>query len=203
MAKGKTEYPRVRDLHTDIQPRYSVAYLRMIAELAGFNFEDYTGESADYFGVDCRINSVGPVEFPRHTKFAGQPLKMIDINIQVKSTIEQLPEADGYVSYSLDNLPTYNFLRQGDSTHKLLVLLQLPRSYDDWLEYAPEPTDQRRLLLRGRMLWVNLVGAAETNNTSGVTVYFPVSQVVTPENLQQIFKTIIDEKQLPDYVRPK
>lgn len=155
----------------NIESELSYAYLHAVAAKAGAGCEVGTRHD-DSTGVDAKITGWGP--FP-----GGGYRNEVDIKIQLKATIKQPSESNGMLSYSLSGIQRYNDLRcETVSTPRILVVLFLPESPDDWLAH-----DDEALLLRKCAYWVSLRGADASTNQSNQIVYMPKTQLFDPPGL--------------------
>lgn len=68
---------------------------------------------------------------------------------------------------------------------RVLVLVTLPTNMDDWLSLTAE-----QLVLRRCGYWVSLAGEPQRDNEVSVTVSIPRQNLLTPEAVSQIMKTI-------------
>jgi hypothetical protein len=141
----------------------------------------------DNNGVDARLTAWGP--FP-----GGGYLTEVDINVQLKATIG-LPTGDAtHFSYFLQGKQRYDDLRSETvGTHRILVVLFLPKNAEEWLSHSED-----ELVLRRCAYWVSLRGAPATSNSSGVTVKLPKKQLFDPQGLAALAARI-SGKDTPRY----
>lgn len=96
------------------------------------------------------------------------------------------------VAYWLDDLDEYNRLRQPRAIPpRILAVLFLPTDPESWLEASPE-----ELLLKNAAYWVSLVGAPESSNSSGQTIYLPEGNLLSPSGLIALFERVAREETL-------
>jgi hypothetical protein len=175
--------------NNDIESELSYAYLHAVAARAGASCES-TGRAADGNGIDAIVTGWGP--FPN-----GGYLQEVDLKIQLKATTEIPVVQNGYLSYRLNGIGRYNDLRgEALATHRLLVVLFLPKNPEEWLRVSPE-----ELILKKSAYWASLRGAPPSANETAQTVYLPESQLFTPENLQTLFARLSRQEVLA-YSRP-
>src|SRR5688500_12971124 len=115
----------------NIESELSYAYIHAVAASAEMACE-VTGRHSDNAGVDARLISWGPFE-------GGGYLTEVELNIQLKATI-QPPVDDGVtLSYFLSGVERYNKLRaERLGTPRILVVLFLPPDAVDWLNHTEE-----------------------------------------------------------------
>lgn len=111
---------------------------------------------------------------------------------QLKATIKPPRPKRGRVAYWLDDLDEYNRLRQPRAIPpRILAVLFLPTDPESWLEASPE-----ELLLKNAAYWVSLVGAPESSNSSGQTIYLPEGNLLSPSGLIALFERVAREETL-------
>jgi hypothetical protein len=158
----------------NIESELSYAYLHAVAARAGVACTA-TGRHEDNAAIDARLTGWGP--------FPGGGLRTeVEINVQLKATIRPPVENENTYSYPLSGLSAYDHLRSdAKSTPRLLVVLFLPADQLDWLLH-----NEDQLAMRRCAYWVSLLGAPDTTNATGVTVYIPKTQVFNSDGLLQI-----------------
>ncbi|MFJ4631843.1 DUF4365 domain-containing protein [Streptomyces sp. NPDC088847] len=87
-------------------------------------------------------------------------------------------------SFTLDNDHLRKLARTPVSVHKILVVMLVPRSQDDWLRASHD-----RLDLRHCCYWVNLAGHAITGRTR-TTVRIPTSRIFDDRALCEIMTRV-------------
>ncbi len=161
----------------DIESELSYAYLHAVASAAGVNCVG-ANRHTDNRGIDATLTCYK--QFPDSWK------EEIDLKVQLKATIKNIPETDTHFSYFFTGVKQYDFLREETkSQHRLLIVLFLPANHDEWLNVSAE-----KLVLRNCAYWVSLRNADVSGNTTGTTVYIPKEQVLTPDNLLEIFEKL-------------
>jgi hypothetical protein len=155
------------------QEALSRAYIHAVAARCGMScaFRDF-----DY-GIDVTLRHIKDRE-GRHVE-SGYGL-----DIQAKSTTRAaVGETD--VAYDME-VKAYEDLRDPEVEFpRILVLLVLPEDEVEWLGLTEE-----HLLLRRCAYWLNLHGAAPTDNKNTVRVFVPRANVFSPEALGQIVERI-------------
>ena len=175
--------------NNDIESELSYAYLHAVASRAGMGCRLATRHE-DNRGVDATLTAWGP--FPK-----GGYLEEIDIKIQLKATTTGTKVKNGFIPYFFDGIQQYNDLRRKTmATHRILVVLFLPKDDKNWLKISVN-----QLILRNCAYWLSLRGAAESQNDSGQTVYIPESQVLDTNNLKAIC-TRLSRKEEINYTQP-
>lgn len=147
---------------TQIQAALSEHYVGAIAAAAGYT----TGkDSADFDSIDLRING-------------GHPLP-ISLDLQLKSTT-LLKEIAGSVHFDLP-IKNYNDLRKKSVNPRYLVVYDMPRNSNNWIDVGAEC-----LSLHRKAYWWSLEGAPATSNVSTVTVRIPMSNTLTVTSLRAL-----------------
>jgi Domain of unknown function (DUF4365) len=77
------------------------------------------------------------------------------------------------------------------ATHRILVVLFLPREDLKWLVH-----DVESLVIRKCAYWVSLRGAPDPTNRRGETIKIPKVQSFSPENLKKIMTQLSRKKVL-------
>ncbi len=169
----------------DIEEQLSYAYLHAVASKAGVGCQT-TGRSFDNAGIDVMLNTC---------RDFGSDAKLTDltIHVQLKATTKQPTQnKEGKLSYFLPKIEQYNALRRETCLPPiLLVVMFLPENNEEWLKHTKE-----ELILKRCAYWVSLMGAPESTNTSGQTIYLPMYQVFDPEGLMRLFSRIAKQEEL-------
>ncbi|MFZ6643450.1 DUF4365 domain-containing protein [Undibacterium sp. TC4M20W] len=174
----------------DIEAELSYAYLHAVASIAGADCKSMSRLS-DNRGLDAQLTAWGP--FP-----GGGDRLEVDLKIQLKATVSAPNDIGSHFSYHLKDIKRYNDLRQkAYSVPRVLVVLYLPKKKTDWLLAS-----ENDLSLKKCAYWVSLVGAKESSNKSGITVYLPKEQILTPETLSSLF-TSLSHGICPEYIDPR
>lgn len=139
-----------------IEEALSRSYLRALAGRAGFITAEYDFDMA---GIDMQVRA-GPAGSDRV------------LNVQLKATVNLGPPRAGVFRFRL-NGRNYDVLRQVRAAPFILVVLDLPRDPDLWLEISDDA-----LLLRRRAYWASLAGAPPLSGRRTVTVDIPVGNVL-------------------------
>ena len=161
----------------DIIEQLSYAYLHAVAAASGFACEVVVSRLVDGAGVDARLSWKERLdEASVHTNS--------DVRIQLKATTKTPPKENGRFSYYLKDVEKYDELRvRSSSFPTLLVVLFLPQNAPEWLTLNHEALPARRCAY-----WVSLWDAPKTANRSGVTVYLPEQNILTPANLRELVR---------------
>jgi hypothetical protein len=134
----------------DIQERLSLAYLTAVAAQAGCQIQEF---KVDRNGVDATVKPI-----------AGAAISM---DVQMKSVTTGIRIDGGKaLSFQLDR-PTYDKLRRTDAqAPQLLVVLEMPKDRQEWLEVSPP------LVLRNAAYWRSLRGLPAVD-TASAAVHIP------------------------------
>ena len=147
----------------DIEERLSQRYVEAVAARAGFTT---SLPDLDRNGIDLQIEAGGP----RRPK----------LDIQLKATIKLGQPQNGSYAYSLD-VKNYAQLIGDTMVPRILVVLDLPRDSEQWLDVTPDA-----LLLRRCAYWHSLKGEPETDNKESITVHLPQEQAFTVAALNDL-----------------
>jgi hypothetical protein len=158
----------------NIEAELSYAYLHAVASHAGFSCE-YRNRHLDGAGVDATITEDG------RKLDADSVLTSFSVDVQLKATYQDLTEREGKIAYEL-LLSHYDKLRLEEvAAPRLLVLLRLPRSPEEWLTISEESLVAKRCAY-----WVSLRGAATSENEKKQTVYVPRLNLLSPQGLRDV-----------------
>lgn len=149
-----------------------VGYLHAVAAAAGCSLSQPFPDN----GIDWHVSH-------------GSPGHTVDdevtIKVQLKCTYQIPPNPPGRsFSFTLDNDHLRKLARTPVSVHKILVVMLVPRSPDDWLRASHD-----RLDLRHCCYWVNLAGHAITGRTR-TTVRIPTSRIFDDRALCEIMTRV-------------
>ena len=104
------------------------------------------------------------------------------LELQLKATINLGEARNGTYQFPL-RIRNYNLLRIPTQTPRLLVVLDLPRSQEQWMTVT-----ENELTLRHRVYWANLNGLEETQNVESVSVPIPEQNLFNVPNLQDLME---------------
>jgi hypothetical protein len=111
-------------------------------------------------------------------------LARFSIDVQLKSTSQDLQQAGGRFSYQLPR-GQYDKLRATDgNSPMLLVLFVLPEAPEEWLSL-----DEQALISRKCAYWTSLYGAQPVT-TDKPTVYVPTRNVLSVDRLRELLGKI-------------
>ncbi len=165
----------------NIEAELSYAYLHAVAAAAGVAC-NVTDRHLDNAGVDATLHIVHDVP----------PLTDLTVHVQLKATAKPVNPIEGRLPYWLADVRRYDKLRlPGSMPPRLLIVLFLPEDAQEWLTASAE-----ELVLRRCAYWVSLRGAEESDNKSGVTVYLPESQALTPSALRDVLERLSRQEEL-------
>lgn len=131
---------------TDKEGLLCELYVNAVATISGYTVAK---GNLDKDGVDVTISAGGEYR-PK-------------LDIQCKATFN-LQWIEDSASFPLP-IRNYDLLRCAVQTPRLLVVLDLPKSEDDWVTIGAD-----ELVLRKRAYWLSLSGAAEIANSTSKTV---------------------------------
>lgn len=153
--------------------QFSIAFVTAIAAQAGCN---HSQPKVDDDSVDLTLFS----------KKVGQLREDPALNIQLKSTSENVSFTNSILKYELHNLKNYNDLRKTNlQTPRILVVVYLPENNKDWIKYKDESIHLYR-----NVFWLSLRGQPEILNKTSITLSIPTSQKFNAEELDKMMNKI-------------
>ena len=149
-----------------------VGYLHAVAAAAGCSLSQPFPDN----GIDWHVSHSAP----GHTVDDE-----VTIKVQLKCTYQVAARPSGpSFAFTLDNDQLTKLARNPVSVHKILVVMLVPRSQDDWLRAGHD-----RLDLRHCCYWINLAGHRITGRRR-TTVRIPTSRVFDDRALCEIMTRI-------------
>ncbi|MFE6934146.1 DUF4365 domain-containing protein [Streptomyces sp. NPDC057699] len=149
-----------------------VGYLHAVAAAAGCSLSQPFPDN----GIDWHVSHGAP----GHTVDDE-----VTIKVQLKCTYQIPPHPPGAAfSFTLDNAHLVKLARTPVSVHKILVVMLVPRSQDDWLRAGHEGLD-----LRHCCYWTNLAGHPVTGRHR-TTVRIPTSRIFDDRALCDIMARV-------------
>ncbi|WP_405782356.1 DUF4365 domain-containing protein [Streptomyces sp. NBC_00859] len=138
---------------------FQVGYLHAVAAASGCSLSQPFPDN----GIDWHVSHGAP----DHTVDDE-----VTIKVQLKCTYQTAPDPPGAsFSFTLDNAHLVKLARTPVSVHRILVVMLVPRTQDDWLRAGPD-----RLDLRHCCYWTNLAGHPVTGRHK-TTVRIPTSRI--------------------------
>lgn len=157
------------------QEEFSIAWLYAVASAAGFCVQDIR---ADVDSIDAEIRQQG-----NRTSFPKLEL----IQVQLKCTYSRVPK-DNQISFPLSK-KNYDDLRGKRMIPRILVVLHVPRTLNDWLSHADDS-----IVLRNCAYWTTLRGKPASSNKKSVNIPIPTSQKLTVQELRKMMNTVAKGK---------
>ncbi|NYS20830.1 DUF4365 domain-containing protein [Streptomyces sp. SJ1-7] len=149
-----------------------VGYLHAVAAAAGCSLSQPFPDN----GIDWHVS---------HGAAAHTVDDEVTIKVQLKCTYQIPPHpAGGEFSFTLDNAHLVKLARTPVSVHKILVVMLVPRSQDEWLSAGPGSLD-----LRHCCYWTNLAGHAVTGRYR-TTVRIPTARIFDDRALCDIMARV-------------
>ena len=145
---------------------FSRAYAHAVIYAAGFNTGDF---QIDNVSTDCQI--------------ADDAGREAQLSIQLKATSQDALKAD-HVAFELP-IKNYNDLRKDVLVPKILVVVLIPSSPDEWVYQS-----ENELALRHCGYWLSLRGKEEIENLTSITVHLPRTQVFSVEQVRLLIEQI-------------
>ena len=140
------------DLNTQ-KSRFSLSYIEAVASHAGFQVEEVR---VDFDSVDGTLKA----------DFGKRPR----IEFQAKATARDVVrESNVHFPLSVKN---YDDLRLEAINPRILIVLVMPESIDEWINQSDE-----ELCLRYCAYWVSLNGRSASTNQDTIMVYLPLVNV--------------------------
>ncbi|MDR2117151.1 MAG: DUF4365 domain-containing protein [Planctomycetaceae bacterium] len=160
-----------------IQSNLSFSYLHAVVSRAGGICEQ-TNRDADNMGIDARLT------------FSGKKkIKIIDINVQLKSIRQKPIIVDNKIHYSL-TAKQFDKYTQKSTTPFLFILFHVPDNPKDWLSLS-----ENELILKKCSYWTSLTGAPPCEGNS-TTIFIPTKNLFSVEQLQTLINKLSEEKEL-------
>lgn len=149
-----------------------MGYLHAVAAAAGCSLSQPFPDN----GIDWHVSHGAP----DHTVDDE-----VTIKVQLKCTYQIPPHPPGAAfSFTLDNAHLVKLARTPVSVHKILVVMLVPRSQDDWLRAGHDGLD-----LRHCCYWTNLAGHPVTGRNR-TTVRIPTSRIFDDRALCDIMARV-------------
>ena len=172
----------------NIESELSYAYLHAVAAQAGVGCK-VGSRHDDNAGIDAELTGWGPFE-------NGGYLQEVNINVQLKATIQQPHASDKGWAYRFSGIAQYDNLRADTvAIPRILIVLFLPAEPEKWLEHRPDA-----LTLKNCAYWVSLRGAAPSENQTTQTVYLPHKQWFNPDGLKNLMSRL-SHRDIPLYAQ--
>jgi hypothetical protein len=153
---------------TDMMEQFSLAYVRAVIAAAGCVASD---PSTDTDSIDLSVKARKEPDFPMRPQ--------LDLQLKSTFTIEEVGET---IPYAL-KVKNFDELRETTSVPRLLVLVLIPKDFDQWSTHDPTG-----LILRRCGYWMDLEGAGPKDNEHTVTVHIPSKNLFGPTQLREILK---------------
>ncbi len=144
--------------------RFSLAYIEAVASHAGFHVDE---PKVDYDSVDGTLAG----DFGRRPR----------IEFQAKATARDVVRGQN-IHFPL-SVKNYNDLREDVINPRVLIVLIMPDSLDEWLAQTRD-----ELCLRYCAYYLDLKKWEETSNTSNITVPVPTENVFSSDRLISMMK---------------
>ena len=152
------------DLNTQ-KSRFSLSYIEAVASHAGFQVEEVR---VDFDSVDGTLKA----------DFGKRPR----IEFQAKATARDVVrESNVHFPLSVKN---YDDLRLEAINPRILIVLVMPESIDEWINQTDE-----ELCLRYCAYWVSLNGRPASSNQDTITVYLPLVNVFDSAQLTRMMQS--------------
>ena len=152
------------DLNTQ-KSRFSLSYIEAVASHAGFQVEEVR---VDFDSVDGTLKA----------DFGKRPR----IEFQAKATARDVVrESNVHFPLSVKN---YDDLRLEAINPRILIVLVMPESIDEWISQSDE-----ELCLRYCAYWVSLNGRPASSNQDTITVYLPLVNVFDSAQLTRMMQS--------------
>ncbi|WP_413756358.1 DUF4365 domain-containing protein [Streptomyces sp. MMBL 11-3] len=148
-----------------------VGYLHAVAAASGCSLSQPFPDN----GIDWHVSHSAP----GHTVDDE-----VTIKVQLKCTYQVPPRPGPAFSFTLDNAHLEKLARTPVSVHKILVVMLVPRSQEDWLRAGHDGLD-----LRHCCYWINLAGH-RTTGRHRTTVRIPTSRVFDDRALCDIMTRV-------------
>jgi hypothetical protein len=152
--------------------QFSIAWVHAVAARAGYACQ---GTLVDDDSVDVTLAARGYVH---HQAVVRSPR----LEVQLKATAQQDLLRQDHVAFPL-SVKNYNELHEPSMVPRLLVVLFLPPTLDEWLEQSEEHMISRRCAY-----WRSLLGEPEVTTDRTTTVGVPRTNCLTVEGLRGLMQ---------------
>lgn len=157
---------------TSCMETLQVGYLHAVAAAAGCSLAQPFPDN----GIDWHVS---------HSSRAHAVDDEVTIKVQLKSTYQVAPHPQGpSFGFTLDNDHLAKLARTPASVHKILVVMLVPRTQEEWLRASHD-----RLELRHCCYWINLAGHAVTGRRK-TTVRIPTARIFDDRALCEIMTRV-------------
>lgn len=157
--------PVIATDENDIKERMSIGLVTLIAGRAG-----------------CEVSEVKVDRNSRDITISPVKGYQVNIDAQIKATIN-LIDAGIELKYDLD-IKNYHDLRATEvGNAQILIVVDMHQLSSRWLR-----TSRRQTVFNNCAYWVSLYGLPDVGNRYKVRVSIPKNQMLTPEELAQIFE---------------
>jgi len=143
--------------------QFSVAFVRAVAAAAGVKV---LRAEVDDDSIDIGLERSG-----------GCAPKL---DIQLKCTANACPANNENVPFVL-KLKNYDDLRRRTIIPRLLVVMFVPITANEWLRFNAPPTE---VVMKRCAWWISLAGLPDVDNTASVTVSLPYANLFTPDSIR-------------------
>src|SRR5262249_25518326 len=131
--------------------------------------------SIDDDSVDVEVGATGLIH-------ATSVLHTPKLQLQLKATAQQIVLKDTHVAFPLP-IKNYNDLRKRTMIPRLLVVLLLPPTLEEWLHQTEE-----RMVSTKCAYWLSLLGQPDVANEATITVHIPRQNAFTVDNLRDLME---------------
>lgn len=157
---------------TSCMETMQVGYLHAVAAAAGCSLAQPFPDN----GIDWHLS---------HSSRAHAVDDEVTIKVQLKCTYQVAPcPAGPTFAFTLENEHLAKLARNPASVHKILVVMLVPRTQEEWLRASHD-----RLELRHCCYWTNLAGHAVTGKRK-TTVRIPTSRIFDDRALCEIMTRV-------------
>jgi len=161
-----------------IESELSIAYVLAIAAHSGFATEV---KRIDMDSVDITVEAKGQLT-------SQSILHAPKIDIQLKASYRcDLSDPDE-IPYDL-KIKNYNELRGNYLVPRILVVLSLPTSQNDWLTHSIN-----ELIMKNCAYWLSLKGFPDENNDTKKRVKIPRNNVFSQTAIKEILERVSERK---------
>jgi hypothetical protein len=157
---------------TSCMETLQVGYLHAVAAAAGCSLAQPFPDN----GIDWHIS---------HSSHGHGIDDEVTIKVQLKCTYQVAPRPPGATfAFTLENEHLVKLARNPVSVHKILVVMLVPRTQEEWLRASHD-----RLELRHCCYWTNLAGHAVTGKRK-TTVRIPTARIFDDRALCEIMTRV-------------
>lgn len=163
-----------------MEAELSIAYVHAVSAHSGFGMEV---TRVDLDSVDVTINAKGPLT-------SSSTIFSPSVSIQLKASFDCDMSRPKIIPFDL-KMKNYDDLRAPTLVPRILVLLSLPESQEQWVTHSVND-----LILKNCAYWICLHGYPAVSNETKKRVEIPKANIFSQQKIREILEKISEEKPL-------